>query len=50
MSSFIWTLKPNCWSVAGALNKIHHRSIPFTNTLHTLAIAKATPYMLGHRL
>ena len=29
-----------CWSVAGAVNKIHHRSIPFTTALHTLATAK----------
>ena len=34
---------------AGAVNKIHHRSIPFTTALNTLATIKATLYMLGHR-
>ena len=32
----------------GAVNKIHHRLLPFTTALHKLATAKATPYMLGH--
>ena len=32
----------------GAVNKIHHRSLPFTTALHKSATAKATPYTLDH--
>ena len=37
------------WSVAGAVNKIHHRSLPFTTVLYKLATAEAAPYTLDHR-